>query len=87
MYGKRGKAGRAMSRTLETSALAGQATVRFRDGSVYVGHVSCDRHLVTVAGRRRVVSMVGGERTVTYRPASRRTVSSHRVDWIAWDAV
>jgi hypothetical protein len=54
---------------------------------VYVGHVSCDRHLVTVAGRRRVVSMVGGERTVTYRPASRRTVSSHRVDWIAWDAV
>jgi hypothetical protein len=48
--------------------------------------VTIDGRLVTIAdGRLRVVSMVGGERTVSYRPAPRRTVSSWRVDQIVWD--
>ena len=75
-------------RTPQPTALSGQALIRIRGGSVYVGRVTIEGRLVTIDdGRLRVVSMVGGERTVTYRPAApRRTVSAYRVDEIRWRA-
>ncbi len=73
-------------RTPQPSALAGQATVRLKGGSTYVGRVTIGGRLVTIDdGRLRVVSMIGGERTVTFRPAPRRTVSSYSVEEIVWD--
>jgi len=73
-----------MSRTLQPTILAGRGLVRLKDGSVYVGHVSCDRRLVTVAGRLRVITMVDGESVATYRPARRRTIPLQMVGEIVW---
>ena len=84
--GSGGKLGRAMSPTLQSAALTGRATIRLRGGSTYVARVTIAGQLVTIDDARlRVVSMIGGERTVTYRPAAPRTLSSWRVDEIVWD--
>jgi hypothetical protein len=79
---KRGKVGRAMSRTLQSAILTGRARVKLRDGSVYVGWVSYTERAITIEGRLRVTSSAG----VTYRPLRRRTVPMYRVHEVLWSA-
>lgn len=71
--------------TPQLAQLAGRAVVRLKDGSVYEGYASYDGKQVTISGRLRVVSMVGGLEVVSYRPARRRTEQWSRVDHIVWE--
>lgn len=75
-----------MSRSSPQMAqLSGRALVRLKDGREYVGHVRYDGKVVTIKGRLRVVSMVGGENVVSYRLAGTKTVPMHLVREIEWD--
>lgn len=76
-----------MPRPSSQPALSGRAVVKLRDGSVYEGLAVYDGKLLTIEdGRLRVVSLVGGESVVTYRPACSRTVSLRLVEQIVWEA-
>ncbi|HYB23059.1 MAG TPA: hypothetical protein VED41_04630 [Solirubrobacteraceae bacterium] len=55
-----------------------------RNGSTYIGHALYDGHAVTIDGRLRVVSLVGGQATATYRARRCRTVPLRRVREIIW---
>jgi hypothetical protein len=64
--------------------LTGGALVRLCDESTYVGQVIYDGRTVTIDGRLRVASLVGGEATATYRARRRRTVPLRLVREIVW---
>jgi hypothetical protein len=66
-------------------ALAGQARVKLKTGETYVGHVTYDGKLVTIAGRLEHVSLVDGESVVSYREAPRFTVSYWQLEKIVWE--
>jgi hypothetical protein len=63
---------------------SGTATVRLRDGRIYVGHVEHDGASVTVDGCLQVVSLVRGQRAATYRERCCRTVALGVVREIVW---
>jgi hypothetical protein len=78
-----------MSRGTQPAALTGRATVKLKTGATYVGWVIYDGRMVTIEdGRLRVVSLVRGRQTVTYRGAARRrTFAWHLVEHVLWDVV
>lgn len=66
------------------NVIAGRALVRLHTGSDYVGDATYDGQTVTIDGKLRVVSLVGGRRTITYRAPRRRTFDVklvRRIDW------
>jgi len=73
--------------TSVSAVLAGQALVLMHDGSSYRGHAVVDRktETVTIDGRLRVVSFIGGRATVTYRRRRRQTFDIGLVRVITWE--
>jgi hypothetical protein len=67
------------------SVRSGAATVRLRDGRVFVGFVCCDGRAVDIDGRLRLVSLVGGQPIARYCSRnSRRTMPLGAVREIVW---
>jgi hypothetical protein len=58
--------------------------VRLRDGSAFEGWLEHVGSKVKIIGRPRVVSLVGGERVVTYRAWCCRDVNWREVRWLVW---
>ena len=66
------------------SPLAGRGLVYLADGSTFEGCVWISGGAVTIDGRLRVVSLVGGRRVATYRQRRCRTVALRLVREIVW---
>ncbi len=76
-----------MSHRTQPAALTGQqARVRLRNGNVYDGVATIHDGMISIDHcRLRVVSLIRGRRTVTYRrPARRRTFALELVRNIDW---
>jgi hypothetical protein len=74
-----------MRQPYQGTPAAGNAVLHLKGGSTYVGHVVYDGRLVTVTGRRRVKSLIGGEQTHTYRAPRQRSWPVHLVREIEWE--
>jgi len=72
-------------RTLSQPVLSGQARVKLKSGVTIEGRAVYDKGAVHIVGRVRVVSLVGGESRVSYRPLRRWTLPMSRVHHILWD--
>jgi hypothetical protein len=62
----------------------GPAIVHLQTGATYRGHAAYDGRTVTIDGRLRVLSLVTGLPTATYRARRRRTVPLRLVREIVW---
>lgn len=68
----------------QRNPIAGHGVVYLADGSTFEGCVWVSGGGVTIDGRLRVVSLVGGQRTATYRARRCRTVALRLVREIVW---